>query len=268
MARFQQLQELITKVRLDLGEDPEVSRGRFTDTMLKRELNKVQNVLWLSYEWPFKFREWAVPLTKGERFYELPDEVEMEGIEDLRVKSGNCIYSIEFSFRNAVWSALDPNDGETSSYPLVWRLHEPDEGRTRSLIELWPTPVMDGKVYDPVNNQNYAMLPPRPEKEMEADAVDMDGDEFLLLRAARRCPEMQRNEDTCYLDDELIVAFVVAAVAERRQLPDAGSKNQYAGEILKRLRSTGTQQRYMSFTRNTRGARFNSSHQFGNKYAN
>ena len=248
MARFQQLQELITKVRLDLGEDPEVSRGRFTDTMLKREINRVQNVLWTAYDWPFKFREWAIPLTKDESFYELPDAVDIEGIQDMLVCNGGTCQPLIFGFGNAVFNNGSCYSTNTTGLVSLWRLHEPDEGRTRSMVEVWPTPIEDGEVYTKDNN-DYLLLPPRAERNMEEDKIGKDGNNYLLLRAGRRCPEMLRLEDTCYLDDEILVAFVVSAIAERRQLPDWQSRSQYAGDLLKRMRAAGTQQKSVSLSR-------------------
>lgn len=261
MSRFIQLQEMINDVRLDLGDNMEVAKGRFTDAHIQRALNRVQNILWATYEWPFRFRYWAMPLVAGQRLYDLPDEVEFDGVTNMYVEWNGGYLPLNYGFSQLVNNAYDHNQDERTDPVIAYRLHEPPFGKSRPQIEVWPTPTRDGIISDDPNMLTY-LLP----KDIEDDGLKLNGHDFLLIHAGRRVPKMLRQQDVCYLDSELLIAFSVAEISVRRELPDAQLKMDYARDLLVRIRANSTNQDSITLTRDSRPAKYSSSYRFFNKY--
>lgn len=275
MARFVQLQQLIRDVRLDLGDDPSATKGRFTDQVIARALNRVQNVLWHSYEWPFRLRQWHVPLQKGQRTYELPEQVDVDGVSEILVRWNDNYLPVSYGYSNVLWNAYDANANKdvppNTTQPVIqsdesdpvqyYRLHEPVEGRTRTLLEVWPTPATNGTITTDAT-ANF----PVPDRSVEDDSVQFDGNNQLVIRAGRRLPVMLRDQDTCYIDSEVLIAFTVAELAIRRELPDAQMRMQYAQEMIKRIRATGSKMEGFSLSNRARKSGGTPREKFGPRF--
>lgn len=138
MARGQLLSSLVSDLRSELGRSASVAVGVDDVPTLQQKLRGVQEQLYDEYDWPFLRQVFPpIPLQSGQRFYDVPDEMNLERIEKVA-----CWYSgvphpmsrgIGFDEYAAFDSDSDIRADPTLKWDIRWTGTEPQ-------IEVWPIP--------------------------------------------------------------------------------------------------------------------------------
>lgn len=200
MARGKQLQELVAQLRAETGRSQDVAVGVDEVENLKEMLRRTQEVLYDDYAWPFLRVERTVTLNAGQRYYDLPSDLNFDRIETVKYKYNNVYTSLERGISFDDFSIFDSNDDERSSPALKWDIRY--TGTTEQL-EIWPIP----------NEEN---------------SIHFFGTKTL--------DALTQDDDRAELDDRLIVLFAAAELLSRQKSNDARAKLEQANNRLLILR--------------------------------
>lgn len=200
MARGIALGQLVHDLRMELRLSPEPSVGELMTPQLIYQLNNAQDELWMDYDWPHKRGAVDVSLREKERFYDFPEQIEMERVEEAFVKWDGWWIPITRGMDPTLYNARDSEECETDRPVLRWEAHNGDQ------FEVWPMPSAN------------------------CDTIRFRG----ILNA----PAMLALDDVCELDSNLLVKWAAwkMAKASDRQTAEREAKRFY-GVIRARYRN-------------------------------
>jgi hypothetical protein len=190
-------------LRAEVGHSVLVSAGVDNIPALHQILNRTQDMLHDSYDWPYLEFSPYKNLAAGQRHYDLPTGLNMEAIECVVVWDNGTPQEIERGIGPAEYSQYDSDDDERASPCLKWDIKNPDGDGEQ--IEVWPIPD---------NN-----------------------DQRLQFFGKRVCPRMVSNSDVCLHDDLAIVLSAAAEILARQESADAAAKKAMADQRIMDLRA-------------------------------
>lgn len=200
MARGTQLQKLVAQLRAETGRSQSVSVGVAELDNLKNLLARTQEVLYDDYAWPFLRVERSITLNAGQRYYDFPDDLDFDRIEDVKYKYNNVYTELERGIGFDDHSIFDSNADERSSPALKWDVRNTGSGEQ---LEIWPIP----------NETNS-----------------------LHFFGTKQLARLVEDDDRADLDDRLIVLFAAAEMLARQKSNDARAKLEQANARLLVLR--------------------------------
>lgn len=212
MAIGRQFLSLITDLRAEVRRSTSVSVGVDDLDNLKRVLNHVYRSLVVDHEWPhLRVVAAKIQMAAGQRYYDVPTELEFDGITSAVVWDGTETYDIERGIDLADYGVLDPEEDERED-PI--RKFDLRFNGTAVVVEVWPIPNSD--------------------------------DCALQFKGNRALDKLVNDTDKCWLDDELVLSFAAAEILAAVKAEDAESKLRLAQGYLQRLkaRSKGVGKRY------------------------
>lgn len=176
MARGTQLLELVTMLRDESGRDNSVAVGVDETSTLKQILRRVQNTLYEKHDWPHLRTVFdRIPLQAGERYYDFPDTLNFDRVEDVAVWDGALPRPITRGIGFDEYATYDSENDVRADPALRWDVRWRE---TKEQIEVWPVPAS--------NNLSLQFI------------------------GIRKCRAMIENADVCDLDDHMIVLFAAA----------------------------------------------------------
>jgi hypothetical protein len=181
MARGTQFLDLVTRVKSKTGRAQSVAVGVDDLPRIQEEINLVYAALYLDHDWPHLRKVFdRIPLQAGERYYDLPDGLNVERVESACVYwtagiNTPLIRGISAEHYNAYDSVNDDRVEPAFRWDVRWT-------GSSDQIEIWPIP-----------NTNDQEL------------------EFTGIQAA---PRLVADADVCLLDDTLVVLFASAALTK------------------------------------------------------
>ncbi len=214
MARGTTLNQLLEKLRAECRFSTNTSRGIDDANYLRQILIRVQEQLYDEYTWPFLqilVEDADKILQAGERFYDFPDELNLERVIRVWHKFGNEWIELEQGISPTQYSSFDSDADVRSDPPIRWDIRD---GRQ---FEIWPVPSSNGT---PVRFQGTRLLTPLVEDTSRAD-----------------------------LDDILIVLFSAGEILTSTKQPDAQIKLNLATRRLNTLRGQLSDRKRMFLTR-------------------
>lgn len=201
MARNTQLLQLVSMLRAEAGHSTSVSAGVDNLPSLKQGIRRTQELLYDDFDWPFLRIQPTIPLLAGERYYDLPSDMNMERIEDVGVWYNGDLRMIQRGIGFAHYNEVNSIDGERQSpveaYDIRWT-------GTVEQIEVWPIPDSNGQT--------------------------------LQLKGIRKLRALVADADVADLDDQLIVLTEAANMLARAKSEDAPLKRQAAAARLLQLK--------------------------------
>jgi hypothetical protein len=200
MARGKQLSELIAHLRAETGRTQSVSTGISEIDNLKVVLKRIQETLYEQYEWPHLRVERSIQLNAGQRYYDMPEDINFDRIHTIKYKYSNVYINLERGISFDEYSIFDSNENETSSPAQKWDIRFID---IREQVEIWPIPNATNTVH--------------------------------FIGTKTLTPLIQES-DRADLDDNLIVLYAAAEILARQESPDAQSKLEQANNHLLVLR--------------------------------
>ncbi|MCW4115669.1 hypothetical protein NPA31_011910 [Aurantimonas sp. MSK8Z-1] len=213
MARGATLIELLTDLRAESRTSLNPAHNTAAREVQINLLQRTQRRLWQDFTWPHLRTEWQVPAQAGQRYYDTPENLDIERVEKIDV------------FSDGAWCPLSPgiNDGHLAAWnsdlderawpPRCWRIARgaQDEGEQ---IEIWP-----------IADQN-------------ADPLTRTG--YLRLTGTRTLRPLLADSDRCDLDAQLLVLYAAAELLASTGAKDAPLKLDAANRLYTRLRASLT----------------------------
>lgn len=201
MARGTQLSALVDALRAEIGASTNVAIGVNTLPSIKQILNRTQQLLWESFDWPFAYIERDEQLLNGQRYYTFDNEIDFGRITTAHVMYASAWRPLEYGIEPAQYNSSNPDLGMKNDPCTRWQHYEGNQ------FEVWPTPASD--------------------------------DCKVRFKAIKKLPKMINDSDVALLDDNLIVLFAAAELLSRAKSDDAASKLQAAQQLANKLKGQG-----------------------------
>lgn len=203
MARGTALSELVLQLRAEIRRSQNPAVGVEDLPSLKQTLNRNAQVVAMLRNWSFLHRRFPrITLNAGQRFYDLPDGLDLERITVVKVKYGGSFYDMRRGIDFGDYESFDPEENERSSPALKWATeYEPVSKREQ--IEIWPLPDSSSQ--------------------------------YLYFEGYQRADTMVNDSDTCVIDDIVVVLFSAAELLQSVDERGAKAKVDIANEHLRKL---------------------------------
>jgi hypothetical protein len=200
MATGVALSKLVKDLRAECRHSLSVAQGQATEETLRYYINRVQQELYVGYEWPALKLNRTVNLFNTQRYYDYPTDIPFERVTQVwaHTKNSTDWRLLPKGITPADFMVYDSNAGICAFPPQKWE-HHVDTNQ----IELWPIPSTDtGELWV------YGLKP---------------------------CPDMLKAEDVCTLDGTLIVLFAAVEIIQSTDEAASQLKMQKAQRHLQRI---------------------------------
>lgn len=167
-------------------------------------LQQEQERLWEDFSWPHLRVERYIDLAEGQRYYAMPDDLDISRIERIEVRHDSVYYLTPFGIDAPQYAAYD-SDLDSRSWPVQRVKITEDEQ-----LEVWPIP-----------KQDFA-------------SASLDG--RLKIVGIKNLAPLVADTDVSTLDGNLIVAFVAADMLAAKGAKDAQLKLDKAQALYTRLK--------------------------------
>lgn len=182
MARGTQLSELVYMLRAEAGHSVLVSAGIDTLPALHTKLRRVQTMLYDDYDWPFMAYEPYIDLQDGERYYDIPTDMNLESIADVALWYNSTPHTITRGIGVPQYAQYDSDADERAGPVRNWDIKFTGDITSRDdvleQIEVWPIPDDDGQRLQVFGKRKLRPLI------AENDVCDMDDLAIVLTAAA------------------------------------------------------------------------------------
>ena len=201
MARGVQFGELVLNLRAELRRSQNPAIGSEDLAPLKRTLNHVIAVVSNKEDWPFLYRKFApIAIAAGDRFFDIPDGLNMERIISVRIKWGGSYYDIWRGITYDDYISWDPEDDERSSPALKYDFQNINGAEQ---LEIWPI---------------------------------SEGVQSLLFEGYITHPKLVNDTDLCLVDDDIVLLFAAAELMGDEFEAEAQAKRDQANELLRLIK--------------------------------
>lgn len=201
MARGKTLAQLVSALKAETGESTLVSVGVGALPALQEKIRRTQEFLYDDYDWPHLKVFVSKTMTAGQRYYDIPTEINYERILKAVHWWNDEPTPIERGIGFDHYAQYHSDDDERADPVLAWDI------RWRSTveqIEVWPIP-------------------------------DSSGD-TIQFEAIRKLRALTADSDVADIDDRLIVLTAAADILARQKAPGAGRIASMAAARYARLR--------------------------------
>lgn len=192
--RIVQLRQLIEDLRAATGQDVSTAVGVNTLPALKWRLNSKQRWLYDTHTWPHLRITSEIVLQAGERYYDLPADMDFDRIEEVAIYWSGRPHPITRGISFEQYSVFDSDSDERSSPALRWDIKRPDPDVEQ--VEIWPIPA--------------------------------DNDMRLQFRGIRKLVDMVADADPCMIDGDVLVEYCAADILKRGKKEDADAMREQA----------------------------------------
>jgi hypothetical protein len=174
MARGRQLQQVVESLQHEARLSTSTSRGVDNRAYLKHVIKRTQELLYLTYDWPFlrATKETSrKTLNAGQRYYDFPAGISQDRIIRVYRQYGSHIWEpLEQGITPENYTAYDSDADVRADPALRWEYYDQDQ------FEIWPIPSAESQVW-------FDALIPLPDLVQEEDIVVLD-DVVVYLHAA------------------------------------------------------------------------------------
>ncbi|MDV2964527.1 hypothetical protein RZ532_00945 [Nitratireductor aquimarinus] len=178
MARKRTLLTLLQDFRAEIGASGNPAHNSSVREAHVRILQRTQELLWESTNWPhLRVRRYA-NLQAGERYYDTPEDMPIERVERIDVRDGDEWCRLHYGISNGDYSTFDSFKDERSWPVERWQIYE-DE-----MVEFWPIPA--------------------------SNTEEGSGDGTIRFTGIRALKPLVKDTDRADLDDRLIVLHAAA----------------------------------------------------------
>ena len=213
MARGTTLGALITMTRLEANLDPNPALSLNVMPKMRLRLQQEQERLYDEYDWPFLRIRVDLALAAGERYYDVPQGMNLERIEKVDYQWALKWFPLTRGISPEHYNTYNSDADVRVDPAFRWDIHDTGSGPQ---VEIWPIPVSNGNL---VRFTGIRQLKP-----------------FLV------------DADTADLDDQVLAGFVAAEMLSDPRA--AGEKRAKAVDRLKTLKGLSTHTRDNKFNMN------------------
>lgn len=212
MARGSTLGELITQLRIRAKLDPNPATSTNLIPQMQQNLRDEQERLYDEFDWPFLKITRDKTLENGQRYYDVPVDMNLERIQSVDIKWGGRWLPVQRGISVDHYNQHD-SDADIRLDPVQrWDVKDTGDG---AQIEVWPIPATDGLA--------------------------------LRFTGIRKLRPLIENSDVADLDDQVIVGFVAAPMLAGKADPAAQIALQKARARLETLQGRVTKTRRNTF---------------------
>lgn len=213
MARGVTLGELVTKLRIAARYDPNPALSKAVVPLMEQTLRDTQERLYDQFDWPFLKVTRDKVLGAGQRYYDVPDDMNLERIVAVDVLVSGIWQPVERGIRLDDYSSYNSDLDVRCDPVLRWDVTDTGEGEQ---IEVWPLPVGNGGK--------------------------------LRITGFRKLKPLVEDSDRADIDDQLIVAFAAAELLAGKGAADQAQLKLSQGTArLKMLQGRVTKNRRGGF---------------------
>jgi hypothetical protein len=221
--RYKTLGSLVDDLRAECRRSLNPAHNaQVRDTQVKM-IQHVQEWLWEDFTWPHLRVKRDISLQAGQRFYELPDDLDIDRIERIEVRYNGSWMKIAAGVDAHHYRQYD-SDLLIRAWPVQrWQITEDEQ------IEVWPIPDSD------------------------MDAATLEG--TLRITGIRKLTSLVDDADRADLDSRLITLYAAADILTAQGSKDGQLKLSQANKIYSRLRSGLTPRRSFRMFGNAEASR-------------
>ncbi|MEC5291589.1 MULTISPECIES: phage adaptor protein [unclassified Aurantimonas] len=217
MARRTTLVQLLTDLRAETRASLNPAHNaQVRDTHINM-LQRTQERLWDEFTWPHLRVERQIPLAAGQRYYDMPANLNIDRIEKTELFVDGRWRPLSPGVGGEHYSAYNSDLDARSWPPRRWKIAEGPVPSSVEQVELWP-----------ISNQN-------------ADATTREG--YLKFTGIRNLQPLTADDHRADLDDRIIVLYAAAELLAASGAKDASLKLDAANRLYARLRSGLTPRR-------------------------
>ena len=220
------MRECLRALRSEVGHSTSVVTGMNAEDSLVTALDRTQLRLWESWPWPHLIVSRAVPISSGQRYYNVPEDLHFERILSLEVRDADRWMPLDYGIESRHYEVYDSDLDQRCYPPTNWYVTEDPQDTAgnidgRGMIEIWPLPD---------RNHNSETL-----------------DATLRFRGVRLMRPFRAQTDRCELDHSLIVLYAAAEILARQKSADAEFKLAQAQQMQMQLRGAGQKRKDFTF---------------------
>jgi len=211
MARNKTLTSILDSYRSEarLSLNPAHNRAvRDTQVAL---LQRVQEWLWEEFNWPHLRVTRDVPLEAGQRYYDMPEDLDIDRIEKIEVRHDGRWCRLDVGIEANHYQHYDSDLDARAFPPRRWKITEEEQ------VEIHPVSDTDG------------------------DEETLEG--MLRFTGIRRLSNFVDDADTADLDNRLITLYAAAETLAASGAKDAQLKLSQANKLNAKLRGALTPRR-------------------------
>lgn len=187
MARGTQLLQLVQDLRDEVGRANSVAVGVDDLSGLKTKLRRMQAFFYDEHDWPFLRQIFPLkPLQAGEKFYDFPTGLNLEGVERVDLWYGNLPQPLTRGISTQEYAIYNSNNGVTQEPAMRWDVRWTG---TKEQFEIWPIPSSNTQSVQFTGKRNLRPLI------QDSDVADLD-DKMLILAVAAEILEKQGEESS------------------------------------------------------------------------
>lgn len=224
MARGTQLIQLVTMLRDELARSSSVAVGAGDVDELKQKIRRQQELLYDEYDWPHLQKMFdQIPLQAGERFYDLPSDLNLERISDDEYTPGVVVWfsGLPTKIRRGI------GFGEYSIY--------------NSQNDTPATPIRSSPV------QKWDIRFTGTKEQIEVWPIPNDNTMTLQIYGMTKLAPLIKDSDVAVLDDQAIVLSVAAEILAKQGAQNAqvvGKKSELrVAKMFGRMQAAGKTRR-------------------------
>jgi hypothetical protein len=141
MARGTSLGKLVDMLRIEARYDPSPALSLNMQPLFVQKLSAHQERLYDEFDWPFLKVQRDKTLAAGQRYYDIPLDLNLERIQRVDVRYGDKWLPVNRGITLDHYNALDPEMDVREDPVRRWDVQDTGDG---AQIEVWPIPVTDG----------------------------------------------------------------------------------------------------------------------------
>lgn len=210
MARGTTLTQLLVMLRAEAGHSTSVAAGIDNEDALIQKLQRVQQMLYDEYDWPFMMNEWDIAMQAGDRYYDFPIESGFPGLTVINLESTINAW-IDYSGRpipltrgigQRQYAQYNSNNDERAGPVRRWDIKRTTDAKEQ--IEVWPIPA--------------------------------DNTNTLWLHGKKKLRPLVAASDVCDIDDIAIVLTAASEILARQKAADSTKVETAAAVRLRQLK--------------------------------
>jgi hypothetical protein len=181
LARGTTFGQLLIMLRTEARMDPNPALSKNMLPLMQQKLKRHYERLYDDFDWPFLKVKVDVTLQAGERYYDVPDSINLERIQTIETKWSNEWLPVERGITDDDYVVYDSDTDVRADPAMKWDVTDTGSGEQ---LEIWPIPSVSGT---------------------------------LRIHAIRKKQELVADGDRCDLDDQLVVLYAAAELLASRK---------------------------------------------------
>lgn len=204
MARGTTLVKLLDYLRSECGVSQNPAHNPQVRDQQIISLQRTQEMLWGDFAWPHLRVDRVVELQAGQRYYDMPTDIDIDRIERIEVRFNSAYCELKWGIEACHYAVFDSDLDVRSSPAQRVRIVEDEQ------LEIWPIPDVD------------------------ADPDTLEG--RVKITGIRQLRPLVADDDRADLDDRLIVLYAAAEWLARNGAKDAQVKQDKANRHYLKIR--------------------------------